>query len=208
MKRSLLLFLLALGLVGCAHGGGAVEKTDTRSGMTDAKPVDHAKTVSAIRKRARGGSAVPESGAPVGGGESTEMPGGVFNSIAMPENNLVGQGAESPQAAVSTYLRTFSKELPVSVLDDVIDWEAVHTEMSANDESIGALSPSLLAEIFKAELDKTEAVVSKEEVDLLSQNLTVEADGSEALVHMPGADGDPFLVARKNARWRITHFPH
>ncbi len=119
----------------------------------------------------------------------------------------VKPGTDSPLAAVALYLKVFTGTVPVTEMNKVMDWQAIHKEMSAADPNIAALGVDALRKILIAEFGKQVGAATAEQVDLLIPMLTVKEDADKATVTMPGRADSPFLLRKTATGWLITRFP-
>lgn len=117
-------------------------------------------------------------------------------------------GAGEPTSAVVTYLRVLAKAEPVEALNGVMDWQAIHAGMGAEDENIRtALTADQLAEILRQQFAEAEAGITPDQVETLRPLLELKLEGDAAEVLMPGAPA-PFKLRKTELGWKITYFPH
>lgn len=115
-------------------------------------------------------------------------------------------GSEDALAPVVTYLRVLAKADPVEALDRVMDWDAIHAAMCAEDENVKNLTVAALAEILRQQFAQAEAGITVEQVDAIKPTLEAKLDGDAAEVLLPGAA--PFKLKKGETGWKITYFPH
>lgn len=115
-------------------------------------------------------------------------------------------GSEDALAPVVTYLRVLAKADPVEALDRVMDWDAIHAAMCAEDENVKNLTVAALAEILRQQFAQAEAGITVEQVDAIKPTLEAKLDGDAAEVLLPGAA--PFKLRKGETGWKITYFPH
>ncbi len=118
------------------------------------------------------------------------------------------RGATTPKDAAMVYLRVLAKDLPVSALDDVFDYDALYEGLKTENEAIGNLTPEQFAETLRTQFESQEAAFTKEQLAAVEPALGVEETGETAKVTIPGAEESPFLLRRTPSGWKITRFPH
>lgn len=117
-------------------------------------------------------------------------------------------GTGSPLAAAVLYLKALAGMVPVTDMNKVMDWAAIHADMSAEDPNVAALDVDTLAKVLLGQFSKQAGVVTPEQIELLIPMLTVKEDGETATVTIPGQDASPFKLRKTETGWLITRFPH
>jgi hypothetical protein len=116
-------------------------------------------------------------------------------------------GGSGPAETVQIYFEVLAKIREPDDLDIILDWDSVHAEMSADNEAVAAMSPEMVASLFKNQLENKGPAISGDMVDLLMGVVETTVDGDSATVAMPGED-DLFKLRKIESGWIIMHFPH
>lgn len=116
-------------------------------------------------------------------------------------------GSDDPLSAVAVYFEVIAQARGPEDLDLVLDWEAVHAEMSLENDAVAQMSTDTIASLFKSQFAGGEAPVSMDEIEMLLAMVETKVFGDTATVVLPGK-GDAFRLRRTETGWLITHFPH
>jgi hypothetical protein len=124
----------------------------------------------------------------------------------LPQPRISFDGDEPIDLAM-TYVGVLAKQVEVSALDRIIDWEALQKSMGENDPVIAAMTPQEVANRLKGFHASSPPRVDPRVLASIRDTMDVTITDDTAIIKMYGAEDRPFHLRKTDGTWRITRLP-
>ena len=110
--------------------------------------------------------------------------------------------------AVRTYFRVMAKAEDPDALDEVMDWEGLRIRLIEKNPNFELVTAEAVGKIFKDKFRAQQSKTRPEDAELIVKLLEISVEGNDATAIIAPTERDnPFLLVKKDGRWRIVRFP-